>query len=57
MINVRMWTATDSGRESLTQQRPLSVEVIGHALNLVVEALNLAEHGRQILKHQSSRSI
>ena len=57
MIYVSMWTATSLKRESLTHQRLLSVEVIGHAFNFVVESLNLAEHDRQVLKHQATRSV
>ena len=52
-----MWTAVVLGSGSLTQQWLLSVEVISHALNLVAETFNLAQHDGQILKHQATRSI
>jgi hypothetical protein len=40
-----------------TFQWLLSVKVICHALNPVIKAVNLAQHGRQVLKHQATRSI
>lgn len=55
--HVSTLTATILGFEDLTQQWLLSVEVIGHAFNLVVKTLNLTQHDRQILKHQATRCV
>jgi hypothetical protein len=40
-----------------TFQWLLSVKVIGHAFDPVIKALNLAQHGRQILEHQATRGV
>jgi hypothetical protein len=52
-----MRTVIVLGQKWLTQQWLLSVEVIGHALNLRVESCNLSQHDSQVLKYQATRSV
>jgi hypothetical protein len=40
-----------------TFQWLLGVKVISHALNPLIKTSNLAQHGRQVLEHQATRSI
>jgi hypothetical protein len=45
------------GLADLTQQWLLGVEIISHALNLVIETFNLTQDGRQILEYYATRCI